>query len=139
MRPEFEAFVAQLDPIGAEDEALAAKWLDGLHPLDHAVLARQEPAELAAAAREALTNTAGYLRDAAISFRAWAFRPETISCPATIWHGTEDPNASVRNARWLASQIPGATLELCPTAHLSTLHTHWPELLGRLKNEYSGQ
>jgi pimeloyl-ACP methyl ester carboxylesterase len=139
MRPEFEAFVAQLDPVGAEDEALAAKWLDGLHPLDHAVLARQEPAELAAAAREALTNTAGYLRDAAISFRAWAFRPETISCPATIWHGTEDPNASVRNARWLASQIPGATLELCPTAHLSTLHTHWPELLGRLKNEYSGQ
>ncbi|WP_112248435.1 alpha/beta fold hydrolase [Kribbella monticola] len=133
MRPEFESYVAQLDPRGSTTEALARKWIDGLHPLDVEVLARQDPAELAAAAREALANTAGYLRDAAISFRSWAFRPETITCPTTIWHGTEDPNASIRNAHWLAAQIPGATLELRPTAHLSTLHTLWPELLATLR------
>jgi pimeloyl-ACP methyl ester carboxylesterase len=109
MRPEFGSYVAGLDPRGSSDEALARKWTDGLHPLDAAVLARQEPSELAAAAREALSNTAGYLRDAAISFRAWAFRPETISCPTTIWHGTEDPNASIRNTHWLAARIPRAT------------------------------
>jgi pimeloyl-ACP methyl ester carboxylesterase len=134
MRPEFEAYVARLDLPGSDDEALAQKWTDGLHPLDKAVLAQQDPTELTAAAREALVNTAGYLRDAAITFRTWAFRPETITCPTTIWHGTEDPNASIRNAHWLAKHLPNATLELRPTAHLSTLHTHWPELLATLRS-----
>jgi pimeloyl-ACP methyl ester carboxylesterase len=134
MRPEFEAYVAQLDPTGSDDATLARKWTDGLHPLDAAVLAQQDPAELVAAAREALVNTAGYLRDAAVTFRTWAFRPETIDCPTTIWHGTEDPNASIRNAYWLAEHLPNATLNLRPTAHLSTLHTHWPELLSTLRS-----
>jgi hypothetical protein len=52
MRPEFEAYVAQLDPTGADDATLARKWVDGLHPLDAAVLAQHEQSELAAAARE---------------------------------------------------------------------------------------
>jgi pimeloyl-ACP methyl ester carboxylesterase len=134
MRPEFEAYVAQLDPRGSDDATLARKWTEGLHPLDAAVLARQDPAELAAAAREALVNTSGYLRDAAVTFRTWAFRPETIDCPTTIWHGTEDSNASIRNAYWLAAHLPNATLNLRPTAHLSTLHTHWPELLRTLRS-----
>jgi pimeloyl-ACP methyl ester carboxylesterase len=133
MRPEFEAFVASLDPEGSDDAVLARKWIDGLHPIDVAVLGKQDPAELAAAAREALANTAGYLRDAAITFRSWTFAPEAITCPTAIWHGTEDPNASIRNAHRLAAAIPGATLELRPTAHLSTLHTHWPEILSALK------
>jgi hypothetical protein len=48
-------------------------------------------------------------------------------------HETEDANASIRNARWLAAQIPDATLVLRQTAHVSSLHTHWPELLTTLR------
>jgi pimeloyl-ACP methyl ester carboxylesterase len=78
-------------------------------------------------------NTAGYLRDAAISFRRWEFRPEVISCPVSLWYGELDANASVRNGEWLAERIPEAGLIVRPgEGHLGSLHNHWDEVLGRL-------
>jgi pimeloyl-ACP methyl ester carboxylesterase len=133
IRPDFTAYVEQVDPSDPDDEALAGRWSTGHPPLDSEWFAEQSPADLAAAAREALTNPAGYLRDAAISFRDWGFRPEDVRCPTTVWHGMADPQVSIRNARWLAEHLPDAQLELRSTAHLSTLHSHWPELLTALR------
>ena len=134
MRPDFETYVAWLDPGDRDDEALAHRWTTGHHPMDTAFFAQQPAGELAAAAREALADPAGYLRDAAITFRSWGFRPETITCPVTILHGTLDPNPSPRNADWLAAHIPDANLLFRETAHLTTLHNHWPELLTALRD-----
>jgi pimeloyl-ACP methyl ester carboxylesterase len=133
IRPEFEAYVEKLAPADPDDEALAGRFTVGLSALDAEVVGRQTAAEIAAATREALVNTAGYLRDAAISFRRWDFRPEVISCPVSLWYGELDANASVRNGEWLAERIRGAELIVRPgEGHLGSLHDHWDEVLGRL-------
>ncbi|WUJ56367.1 alpha/beta hydrolase [Kribbella sp. NBC_00382] len=134
MRPEFEVYVETLAPGDPDDDALAGRFCAGLGPLDAEVVRRQTAAEIAAATREALVNTAGYLRDAAISFRRWDFRPGAISCPVSLWYGELDANASVRNGEWLAERIPEAALIVRPgEGHLGSLHNHWDEVLGRLE------
>lgn len=133
MRPEFEAYVEKLAPGDPDDDALAERFCAGLGPLDAEVVGRQTAAEIATATREALVNTAGYLRDAAISFRRWDFRPEVISSPVSLWYGELDANTSVRNGEWLAERIPEADLIVRPgEGHLGSLHNHWDEVLGRL-------
>jgi pimeloyl-ACP methyl ester carboxylesterase len=134
MRPEFEGFVARVAPEDPDDEALASRWLDLLPALDAALVEGQSAADLAQAAREAVGRTAGYLRDAAVSFRAWDFRPHEVGCPTSLWYGELDPQVSLRNGRWLAEQLPGAALVVRPrTGHLGTLLDHWEELLSGLR------
>lgn len=118
MRPEFEAYVARIAPDDPDDDALARRFTERLPALDADILSKLPAHELAASAREALTNTAGYLRDAAITFRTWDFRPEHVTCPTTLWYGELDPNASPRNGHWLATHIPQTTLVL----RLNTAH-----------------
>jgi pimeloyl-ACP methyl ester carboxylesterase len=134
MRPDFEAFVAKLAPNDTDDAALAGRWIEGLHPLDVAAMSGLPVADLAAQAREALIHTDGYLRDAALTFRDWEFRPEDVRCPTWLWYGRLDPNAPPRNGRWLADRMPGATLTVREgTAHLSTLLESWDEILSTLR------
>ncbi|WBQ05985.1 alpha/beta fold hydrolase [Kribbella sp. CA-293567] len=129
MRPEFETYVGKL-ALDSDDEEVARRFVAGLDALDAEVAARQPVAELAASIREALTTSSGYLRDAAIAFRPWLFRPEKINCPTTLWYGEHDTNASIRNGEWLAGRIPGAELLRRPgDGHLGSLHNHWDEIL----------
>ncbi|MEV8374008.1 alpha/beta hydrolase [Kribbella sp. NPDC056861] len=133
MRPDFEAYVGKVAPEDPSDEGVAGRFIAGLGELDAEVVGRQSAGEIAASTREALVNTAGYLRDAAISFRRWGFDPSAISCPATLWYGEFDANASIRNGEWLAARIPGAELIQRPgEGHLGSLHNHWEEVLDRL-------
>jgi pimeloyl-ACP methyl ester carboxylesterase len=134
MRPEFEHYVASIAPGDPDDVPLARRWIEPLPPLDAQIVADLPAADLAASAREALANPAGYLRDAAITFRTWDFRPEKVTCPTFLWYGELDPNASLRNGHWFADHIPGATLVVrAGTAHLGALHNHWDDILTTLK------
>jgi pimeloyl-ACP methyl ester carboxylesterase len=134
MRPDFEAYVEALDPHNADDATIAARLLGELHPLDAAAVGALPETDVAVATRESLVHPEGYLRDAALAFRTWDFRPEDIGCPTWIWHGELDPQASVRNARWLAERIPRSTLVIrSGSAHLSTLLNHWDEIFRRLR------
>ena len=133
-RPEFEAYVESLAPGDPDDEALVRRFTERVSSLDAEVLARLTPSELAGSVREALINPNGYLRDAAITFRAWDFDPSEISCPTTFWYGELDANASVRNGEWFAASIPGARLVVREGAgHLGSLHDHWEDILGTLR------
>jgi pimeloyl-ACP methyl ester carboxylesterase len=140
MRPDFEQYVAQLNPADPDDTALVRRFLAQLDPRDAALITKPGPtvdgralgsdAAIAASVREALANPDGYLRDAAISFRTWDFRPEQIGRPVTLWYGDLDSNASVRNGQWLAERIPHATLVIREqTTHLAVLHEHWDDVL----------
>lgn len=130
MRADFEAYVSQLNPSDPDDAALARRFRAQLDPHD-AKLGSDRA--IAASVREALANPDGYLRDAAISFRTWEFRVDKIRCPAFLWYGDLDQNASSRNGRWLADRIPGATLTIHEqTTHLAVLHEHWDEILAAL-------
>ena len=136
MRPEFEEYVARTAPQDDDDVALAGRLMQGLHPQDAALLAALPAADVAAAAREALARTDGYLRDAAVTFRSWEVRPERVGCPTWLWYGELDANAPVRNGRWLAEHIPGATFVVrAQTAHLATLIRHWDEILTTLRGK----
>ncbi|WP_165949366.1 alpha/beta fold hydrolase [Kribbella turkmenica] len=143
MRPDFESYVDQLNPADPDDTALAQRFLAELDPADAELTTKSGPtidgrvlgsdSAIAAAVREALANPDGYLRDAAISFRSWDFRPERIACPVYLWYGALDVNASVRNGRWLADRVPHATLVIRErTTHLAVLHEHWGDILTTL-------
>lgn len=137
MRPDFEAFVATLAPHDTDDAALAGRWIEGLHPLDVAAMSALPVADLAAAAREALSHPDGYLRDAALTFRDWEFQPADVRCPTWLWYGRLDPNAPPRNGQWLAERMPGATLTVGEgTAHMSTLLAGWEEILSTLRDAW---
>jgi pimeloyl-ACP methyl ester carboxylesterase len=144
MRADFESYVAQLDPADADDTVLARRFLTQLDPRDAELITRPGPvvdgrvlgsdSAIAAAVREALANPAGYLRDVAISFTSWDFGPERITCPAFLWYGASDANASPRNGHWLAGRIPQATLVIREqTTHLAVLHEYWDEILAALR------
>jgi pimeloyl-ACP methyl ester carboxylesterase len=138
-RPDFEEYVASQAPQDSDDITLAGRLARELHPQDAELMTALPSAEVAAAAREALASTHGYLRDAAATFRRWEFRPEQVRCPTWLWYGELDANASTRNGRWLAEHIAGATLVVRKqTAHLGTLLGHWDEILTTLRDASRG-
>jgi pimeloyl-ACP methyl ester carboxylesterase len=135
IRPEFEEYVGRLAPADTDDDALALRWTEGLHPLDAQLMADLPAADVAEAAREALACHDGYLRDAAVTFRSWGFRPEEVRRPSWFWYGDLDVNAPVRNGRWFAERVPAANLVIRPkTAHLGTLVEYWDEMLTTLRD-----
>ncbi len=83
--------------------------------------------------REALAQHDGFLRDAAVTFRPWAFRLEDVACPTTLWYGERDTNAPPANGAELAARLPHATLRLRDTTHLATLLAGWEEILSPLR------
>ena len=94
--------------------------------------------EIAAAAREAVGRSEGYLRDAAISFRAWPFDVADVRVPVHAWYGSADPNYSPRNGTWLAEHA-GADLAIRDGAtHLATLIDHWEDMLVTLTRRSAG-
>jgi pimeloyl-ACP methyl ester carboxylesterase len=134
MRPDFLQYVMRIAPDDPDDVALALRWADGLHPLDAELMAALPAHDVAAMAREALASPEGYLRDAALTLRRWEFRPEQVACPTSLWYGALDPNASTRNARWLAERLPGARVIIRDdTAHLGTLLRSWDAILSELR------
>jgi pimeloyl-ACP methyl ester carboxylesterase len=138
-RPEFEEYVEQVAPRRRDDIGLAGRVIQELHPLDAELMTGLPVGDVAAAAREALGSSHGYLRDAAVTFRRWDFRPEDVSCPVWLWYGDLDANAPVRNGRWLADHMTDATLVVRErTAHLSTLLQHWDEILTTLRDASGG-
>jgi pimeloyl-ACP methyl ester carboxylesterase len=133
MRPEFERFVARMAPNDPDDAALARRWTEGMHPQDVHLLSALDTADLAASIREALACSDGYLRDAAVTFRAWEVRPEQVACRTWLWYGDQDPNVSLRNGRWLADHLPHPVLAVREKqAHLGPLIGYWDQILRTL-------
>jgi pimeloyl-ACP methyl ester carboxylesterase len=130
LRPGFQAWAASFDVGRAPDEELASRWAATSTGRDREILLALPPVVLASSAREALADPTGYLRDAALALREWEWDVDAVRCPVTVWHGGSDESASVRNAEWLATHVPGARGEVLPgETHLAALHDHWGELL----------
>jgi pimeloyl-ACP methyl ester carboxylesterase len=131
-RPDYEVYAASVAADDDDNVALARRWLATLPPVDAVLLADLSADDLAQAAREALASPDGYLRDAALTFHAWEFRPEDVRCPTLLMYGECDANATPRNGTWLAEHIAGSTMTVRHTSHLATLIEHWDELLTTL-------
>lgn len=131
-RAGYEEFVSGVAPADPDDEALAGRWLAALPGRDAAVLGAFGPAFVAAAVREAITDYAGYLRDAALLTSAWPTRAADVRCPTRLWYGESDLRARP-GGDWFADRIEGATLEVRPgETHWSTLGSHWRDTLAWL-------
>ena len=112
-----------------DDEAVAARWTGSLPPPDAALVRPRSAAEIAAAAREALADHRGYLRDAALAFRPWDVDVAGVRCPTTLWYGGADERA-LPGAAWFAARIPHARVVVRPgVTHWATLAAYWPEVL----------
>ncbi|MFN8194389.1 MAG: alpha/beta hydrolase [Nocardioidaceae bacterium] len=133
MRPDYEDFVRRVRADDPDDRDLADRWLAGLPPADAELVSQRGAASVAASVREALADPEGYLRDAAVTFRPWAFRVEDVACPVSLWYGAADPQTAVRNATALAARLSRPTLHVHDTtAHLETLLTQWDPVLAEL-------
>jgi pimeloyl-ACP methyl ester carboxylesterase len=128
--PEFLAWRARLDAEDRDDRALGARWAALLDGGGSANLAYRTPAEHAAAAREALGDPTGYLRDAALAFSSWDHPPEAVACPTVLHYGTRpDDGTPVSEGRALAKRITGAQLKLRNLPHLAVLLEQWDDLI----------
>ena len=134
-RPEFEDWVASMDVDDLDDGAVAARWSGSLPPPDAALVGSRPAAEIAAAAREALADHSGYLRDAALAFRPWDVDVAAVRCPTTLWYGGADERA-LPGADWFATRIPHATVVVRPgVTHWATLAAYWPDVLTTLTRD----
>jgi pimeloyl-ACP methyl ester carboxylesterase len=116
--------VAAADTIRADPAGLIARLYAELTDSDRRVVA--DPGIrwlLARTHAEALRTSAdGWIDDVLAFCSPWGFDPEKVTTPALLWHGERDVFSPVSHARWLASQITGATaLFQADAAHFSAL------------------
>jgi pimeloyl-ACP methyl ester carboxylesterase len=92
---------------------------------------------LLSAAVEALRQGADGIADELPLFlgRDWGFSPASVSVPTWLWYGQADMFAPVQMGRYLASQVPGASLIECPDEGHMLYVTHWDDILRTLVAE----
>lgn len=85
---------------------------DQLGPVDAQLLARTDVRDSMLADLRATSWSAGaaMAQDYGLFAHDWGFRLEDLSVPVLVWHGTEDRDVPLAQARRLASAIPGAVL-----------------------------
>lgn len=137
---EFEAWAAGADVADPSDASVAARWLGSLPPDDAALLAAAlSTAEVAASAREALADHAGYLADAELLVEPWRLRFADVACPVRVWSGAHDERNPPAAGAWWAERLPRAELTVTPTSHLATLLANWEPVLRDLGGRGGGE
>lgn len=77
----------------------------------------------------------GLAWDTRLLTRPWDVRLEDILIPVYLWHGTDDDQATISMARYMAARITTSKLKVCEKeAHL-LLFPHWGEILAQLLSE----
>jgi pimeloyl-ACP methyl ester carboxylesterase len=111
-----DPLAARLRPAAEEIRANPASWLDRLSAelpdSDRRIIGDAGIRSLLVAAHtEALRTSAnGWIDDAIALCGQWGFDPATVTVPVLLWHGDRDVFSPVNHARWLARQIPNATV-----------------------------
>jgi len=84
--------------------------------------------------REALKHGAGGWIDDVFAFRnPWGFSLGKIKVPVRLWHGGRDVFSPPEHSRWMARQIPNATIEIeAGAAHFGAMEV-LPRVLARLR------
>jgi pimeloyl-ACP methyl ester carboxylesterase len=82
--------------------------------------------ELAASFRYAVSNGVAGWRDDDLAFtRDWGFPVESIRGPVSVWQGAEDRMVPFSHGQWLASHIPGVSVNLHPEEGHISLRTNY--------------
>jgi pimeloyl-ACP methyl ester carboxylesterase len=99
--------------------------------------ALEDPAARASLLEAAVESTRQGSRPLAVEMqlafsRPWGFEPSSVSVPTHLWYGEDDTLTPPQMGRYLAQQIPGATLTVFPGEGHMAAFTHWDEVVGRL-------
>jgi pimeloyl-ACP methyl ester carboxylesterase len=82
---------------------------------------------------EALRDSAdGWIDDSLAFCSPWGFDPADIKVPVLVWHGQDDVFSPVSHSRWLADQIPNATMHIQPSAAHFAAFAAMPDMLSWL-------
>jgi pimeloyl-ACP methyl ester carboxylesterase len=74
----------------------------------------------------------GWIDDVLAFREPWGFSLKGIEIPVLLWHGADDVFSPVAHTHWLASQIPGAEVEVqLGAAHFDAVEV-LPRILARL-------
>jgi pimeloyl-ACP methyl ester carboxylesterase len=77
-------------------------------------------------------GSGGVIDDAVVDRQPWSFDLSGIAAPVFQWHGTEDRNVPIAEARQLAEQIPSNHFTELPGLGHLLLPALWPELVRSL-------
>jgi pimeloyl-ACP methyl ester carboxylesterase len=82
---------------------------------------------------EALRDSAdGWIDDSIAFISPWGFAPAEIKVPVLVWHGQDDVFSPVAHSRWLADQIPNASMFIqAGAAHFAAIEV-MPDVLSWL-------
>jgi pimeloyl-ACP methyl ester carboxylesterase len=111
LEPYLEKEAEEMTTVTAEQIAEALGGL--VSPVDRAY-ATGEFAErmLASFRRACLHGVEGWAEDDLAFTRPWGFEPSDITVPVSVWQGAQDRMVPFSHGRWLAANIPGATVHL---------------------------
>jgi pimeloyl-ACP methyl ester carboxylesterase len=122
------------DGVIRDPESLLDKLAESMNESDRRIVENRAIRRLLADAyAEAVRHGPyGWLDDLYALRKDWKLRLDTITGPVRIWHGADDSFSPVGHARWLASRIPGAEIQIEPgTAHFGAVEI-LPEILSWL-------
>ncbi|ESP87192.1 alpha/beta fold hydrolase [Candidatus Halobonum tyrrellensis] len=89
---------------------------------------------------EAFAHTArGFVTETRLLAQEWTVDPADVDRRVRLWHGADDANVPVADARRLADRLPDGRLTVVDGAdHLGALLRQVPELLGRYGSAAEG-
>jgi len=111
LRPYLLQVAEPLKEITADQIVASLETL--LPDVDRAVLTGEFGDDMAASFREAVrVSVDGWVDDDLAFTRPWGFALEEITVPTMIWQGSADLMVPFAHGRWLASQLPDASVHL---------------------------
>jgi len=107
---------------------------DLVDEVDRRALTPEVADEVAAEIREGLApGLDGWLDDDLAFVRSWGFDLGAIRVPVTVWQGGQDRMVPQSHGRWLAANVPGATVRFDDAhGHISLLTEGYGEVLDDL-------
>jgi pimeloyl-ACP methyl ester carboxylesterase len=126
---------AQVDALAeVRGDQIAAALGDLVSEVDRRALSDEFAEYSAAAFRKAVSAGIAGWRDDDLAFvRDWGFDLAAVQTPLTVWQGAEDRMVPFAHGRWLASRLPGASVQLLPTeGHLSLMLDRFEDIVADL-------
>jgi pimeloyl-ACP methyl ester carboxylesterase len=133
--PLVKVFLArQRRAVLADPKAAQARDLAAAPPADQAAAARPGVAAMLASSQAEAwrQGTAGMYDHSRAVTLPWGFTPAEVRAPASIWHGTADPEIFPGMAGHLARAMPHASPTILPGEGHLLLFTHWAGILRQL-------
>lgn len=116
------------DPVGAAERFTVLR-----PPADQAVIRRPEVwPVLVESFPDVSQSPAAGAHEFRLMARPWGFEPADIDVPTHVWAGGADTVHPPHHARWLAEQIPGATLEVRDDVAIFGFLDDYPTILSSL-------